>query len=398
MKKNKNCLFLTQYFVPENTAASIRALNILNELKKTNEVTIFTAHPNYPFGKIFENYSNKLIEIDNFRDNKIVRSKIYAKKSSNFILRFFVYLSFFCFGLVNIIFNKRKIGKTFDTIYASSGPFFTGILGYIFSIFYRCDFNIEFRDLVFVLFEEGQFKHKILKKIELFLCKKAKNIIVTTNSFKLILEENNIDTSKIKVITNAINCSGLIEINNTEVNKNDSVLKLLYMGNIGVAQDILTLIKKIDNSMENIEISIVGEGAKKVELQRYIEENNMVNVKLKNAIEYSNRVKEYKKADYVIVKLDDVENYKYFIPSKLFDAMGNGLGIIYIGPRGETSKIIEDANCGYCFNNTMEFKNIINTDEKYNEILEMKYQKGINGYTYLKDNLLRDYENTFRNL
>ena len=56
----KSIIILTQYFAPEPGAAQIRLGELSKELKKKAvDVRIITGMPNYPEGKIFDEYKYK---------------------------------------------------------------------------------------------------------------------------------------------------------------------------------------------------------------------------------------------------------------------------------------------------------------------------------------------------
>lgn len=50
--------------------------------------------------------------------------------------------------------------------------------------------------------------------------------------------------------------------------------------------------------------------------------------------------------DAALVHLKDTEVFAGVIPSKIFEAMGMGLPIIFAGPAGEGSRIVADADVG----------------------------------------------------
>ena len=55
-------LFITDNFYPEKNAPAIRTYeHCLNWANKGYQITILTSNPNFPKGKIFKGYKNKLL-------------------------------------------------------------------------------------------------------------------------------------------------------------------------------------------------------------------------------------------------------------------------------------------------------------------------------------------------
>ena len=123
-------LFLTQYFPPEIGAPQVRILHLAKKLKKTgHDVNVLTAMPNYPKGRIFENYQGKLFYEEIHDKIPILRCWVYTSKSKSFIIRLMNYFSFCITSLIAGIFISNKI----DLIIVESPPLFLGITGYALS-------------------------------------------------------------------------------------------------------------------------------------------------------------------------------------------------------------------------------------------------------------------------
>ena len=61
-------LFLTDNFPPESNAPATRTYeHCVNWVKMGYDVTVITCQPNFPVGKIYSGYKNKLYETENRR-------------------------------------------------------------------------------------------------------------------------------------------------------------------------------------------------------------------------------------------------------------------------------------------------------------------------------------------
>ena len=71
-----NILVIAQYFPPDSGGASTRASNVvIGLLEKGCKVTVISAFPHYPLGKIPASYRHKPIITEEFKGAKIFNTK-----------------------------------------------------------------------------------------------------------------------------------------------------------------------------------------------------------------------------------------------------------------------------------------------------------------------------------
>lgn len=397
-------LYISQFFNPENVAGAFRAYEnskIWNE--NGHETTIFTTFPNYPLGKIFNGYEMELLKEDKVGETRVLRSKVILRKNVSKLDRIIYSISFMLFGVWNFIFNKKKIGKDYDFILGSSGPIFSGVLAYIFSKLINKPFIIEFRDIGYVQMlavysSENNVFYKIMKKIELFLCKKATKVIVVTEGFREQLINDGIEKEKILKFYNGFSFEDLNIIENAECLEEEFIkeekdIVISFFGNIGKSQDLLTFINVFEKiKYKNIKLLIIGDGAEKSKIIQYIEEKNIKNIIYKSSISPKELEKYYKITDLGLVSLKYSKYLKDSIPSKLFHIMARKKAVIFIGPKGETSEIIKESKSGIILNDKCIEKNIYSLNkliETLNKDKSLISEMGINGYQYCLNNFDR---------
>ena len=339
-----NIIYFSHFYAPESLAAAFRATEnskIWSELG--NKVTIFTGYPNYPKGRIFDGYNVKLIDSETASSGiKIVRSKLIAKPNSSLIKRLTNNLSFFCFGLVNIILNRKIIGKDYDVVLATSGPIFDAILGFIYARFIKKSFVFEIRDITYKQMKASGSKKlsvNIMKWIELYLSRKADLVVVVTHGFKEILIQEGIDREKISVITNGV------DINDIDIakKKNENGFKMGYFGTLGISQNIqytFDYAKEIHEFVPEFRYIIIGSGGEKDKLSQNCKNYNFI--KMYEGMTADELEPYYDKIKLAVVTLRKSENFKYTLPSKLFHIMGRGIAVLFIGPDGEAAEIIKN--------------------------------------------------------
>ena len=78
-------LFLSDNFIPESNAPAIRTYEHVKEwVNLGHKVTVLTCFPNFPNGRVYEGYSNKLYQIENIDGIRVVRLFTYMTKNQGF--------------------------------------------------------------------------------------------------------------------------------------------------------------------------------------------------------------------------------------------------------------------------------------------------------------------------
>ena len=240
---------ITQYFPPEIGASASRWGDYVNILIKQNhEVTVLCESPHYPHTKFYDGHANHWSNIEIKNTNlKVIRSKAYASNRKTFIKKIRHYLTF----MFSAIVNSRKV-KNYDLLIISSPPLFTGVIGLYIKFFQKKEYFLDIRDLwPDSALDLGQIKkgliYRLGKKLELKIYKAAKGFIFTVPGFVSYFK--NFPSE----ITRKPNFNLINGVSNDFLNeslklklKPDKRFTVLYSGNIGLAQDLKTVIKSAE--------------------------------------------------------------------------------------------------------------------------------------------------------
>ena len=347
-------LFITDNFAPEVNAPATRTYEHLKEWIKDEsiEVSVLTCVPNFPHGKVYEGYKNKLYQKELIDGIEVIRVWSYMTSNSGFVKRVLDYTSFALMAFLVGLFKK------YDLIIATSPQFFTTWTAWGLSKIRRKPWLFELRDLwpesIKTVGAMNQGKViDILEKIEIALYKDAKMVIPVTNAFKENLIKRGIEESKIKVITNGSNMELF-----TPREKNIELLNKLklnnkfiigYIGTHGMAHSLDFIVNSIsDIKDEFIHFLFIGDGAMKNKIIEISKKLNLTNITFLDPIK-KNEVPTYLSiCDVSLAPLKKDDNFKTVIPSKIFEASAMQKPTL-LGVEGQAQKIIEDYNAGICF-------------------------------------------------
>jgi glycosyltransferase involved in cell wall biosynthesis len=345
-------LYITQYFYPEVCAPTNRALaNVKYFADHGHDVMVLTEMPNHPQGVIQKDYKHKFFikeKIDNYIVNRVW---VFTNKKKNFITRILFYVSFMFFGLLAALI----IWKKYDVVYVTSPPLFVGFIGLVLKVIHpKTKFVFEVRDLwPDVAVEMGELNNKkfikLSKKLEMKIYERADKIISVTNYFKKQIIFKGIPKNKISVIRNGTDNSFLNNSDDQRKKKNGNKFTIIYAGNLGLAQNLSTVLYAASELREeNIEFIFAGLGPEEDKLHALVKELTLDKVQFVGEISKEDIGGYFKKADCGIIPLKKIETFKGTIPSKIFDYMAFNLPIL-LGVDGESRQIVEESKAGVFF-------------------------------------------------
>ncbi len=346
-------LFITDNFPPETNAPATRTYEHCVEwVKKGAEVTIITCVPNFPQGKVYEGYRNRLYQTETIDGIKVIRVWSYITANEGFVKRVLDYVSFAFMAFWVGLFQKH------DIIIATSPQFFTTWTAVGISKIRRKPWIFELRDLwPESIRTVGAMKQSRvldwLEKVELWLYKDATRVIAVTDAFKQNLIERGVEAQKIDVVTNGANMDLYVPKEKEKVLLSslglDGKFVIGYIGTHGMAHSldfIVTAIEKVKDP--DIHFLFVGGGAVKQRIVETAKELALQNVTFLDPIS-KEEVPDYLSIiDVSLAPLKKSDTFKTVIPSKIFEASAMRKPTL-LGVEGQAQKIIEAYGAGVCF-------------------------------------------------
>ncbi len=347
-------LFLTDNFPPESNAPATRTFEHCSIwVKEGAEVTVITGVPNFPKGKVYEGYKNKLYQTEYIKGIKVIRVWTFIAANKGFLKRTLDFLSFMMSSFWVGLFVKT------DLIVATSPQFFTAVSGRWLAFWKRRKWIMEVRDIWPESIKAvGAMKtNSILRFFEFLegsMYKSAHRIIVVTDSFKhLLTSKHNIEGEKIRVIKNGINTDMFFPMP-----KNQSLLANLglenkfiigYIGTHGMAHNLSFILDSAAQIKDDeVHFLFLGTGAEKENLLARMKKLGLNNISMLDAVP-KKMVKEYISIlDVGLVNLKKSDTFKSVIPSKIFELAAMHKPIL-LGVEGEAKAIIEEYKIGIPF-------------------------------------------------
>jgi len=352
-KKSTHILFISDNFPPEVNAPATRTYEHCKEwVNAGSKVTVITCAPNFPKGKVFEGYKNKLYQKETIDGIEVIRVWSYITSNAGFFKRVLDYISF-----AKMAFFASFFVRKVDVIVSTSPQFFSAVSGYFIALFKRKPWIMEVRDIwpESIRAVNAMKSSKILdflEKVELFLYRKATKVVVVTDSFKRNITERGINPDKIEIVKN-----GVYLDNFKAKAKEDYLLKKLnlkgkfvvgYIGTHGMAHKLDFILNSILNLDSNIHFLFLGDGAEK---QKLLQLNKKLNLNNTTFIDFvsKNEIQDYISiTDIALVPLKKSDTFKTVIPSKIFENAAMKKPIL-LGVEGESKEIVEKYNAGLCF-------------------------------------------------
>lgn len=351
-------LFLTDNFPPEVNAPASRTFEHCREwVREGHRVTVITCAPNFPKGKVFDGYRNRLWQKEMMDGIQVIRVWTYITANEGFVKRILDYQSFMVMAILVSPFVRGV-----NVVVGTSPQLFTVCAAYVVSRLKRIPFVFELRDLwpesIRAVGAIGNSRLlDALEQVELFLYRKAARIVSVTNSFKQNLIKRGVYANKVVVVTNGVDVSRFRPQLRDDVLAAQLGLQGMfiagYIGTHGLAHGLETLLEAARRLQDNpnggdVRFLMLGDGANKAKLIEKARAMGLLNVVFVESVPKEQVVSYWSLLDVSIIHLKKTELFTTVIPSKLFECMGMGMPVLH-GVAGESAEIVEREGCGLVF-------------------------------------------------
>lgn len=339
---------LSQYYPPEMGAPQARLSELAQRfLARGHHVSVLTAMPNYPRGKIYPGYGG-LVRREDLEGVRVVRSTLYPSKSPRILPRLISYMSFVSTSALSGTFCLPKI----DYLLTESPPLFLGMTGYYLSRLKGARWIFNVSDLwpegaVDLGIIEDGLALRLARRLEAFCYRKS--FLVTGQSRGIL---GNIEQRFPEVETHHLSNGVDPRLFHPEVAADrdrfgipEGAIVALYAGLHGVFQGLDQLLEAAHRlrDIEDFRLVLVGDGPDKEHLKRQAAERRLGNVLFLDPQPRDAMPQLVASADISVACLKT--KILGAVPSKIYEAMGGGKPLMLVA-EGEAAQIVDETGCG----------------------------------------------------
>jgi colanic acid biosynthesis glycosyl transferase WcaI len=342
-------LILTQYFPPEIGAPQIRLIAISRELSRRNHsVTVVTAFPNYPTGRVFSGYRNQLMRRDTVDGIPTIRTWIFPATGRSVFRRLASYWSF----TLSSFFGCLRVDRP-DLLVVESPPLFLGLTAYAVSRLRRSPFVLYVSDLWPESAKEmgiirNRFLLAVATAIERFLYRKAHRVAVVTEGIGEQVVKTGCPSEHVVILPNGVDTSLFRRVDAPAVPEiSENEIAFLFAGTHGYAQglDVILETAELLRDRPDIAIVLMGDGPDKARLQQEASRRKLTNVRFLDSRPNGDMPVYYSASRASLVPLRDLSLFRSARPSKILPSLACETPVIFCG-QGETAELLTRHSCG----------------------------------------------------
>lgn len=395
MQEKKDVLFLCQFFYPEYISSATLPYDTAVKLVEAGfSVDVLCGYPK-------EYNDDKEVPLEEESNGiNIKRLKYVQMKRSNTIGRLINYFSFTLVMIARFI-RMRK----YKSIIVYSNPPILPVVAAMASKL----FGTKVIFVSYDVYPEIAIKTNtvgatsivanFMRVINKFLYKNISKVVALSDDMKDFLLQNreSLTEKQVVVIPNWFEDKPIDNTHNPYSNttlepvKASEKLVVSYFGNMGVAQDLTTLLKaaKALRSREDIVFLLAGHGKKVQEIKNEVEKESLTNVKMYDFLHGNDFQDALNISDVFIVTLEQgLEGLA--VPSKTYSYMMAGKPIIAVMSKNtEVARELLMNKAGYAVE-VGDVKELASAIEDLNNDVVTRVQTGINSRKLFKDKYTKE--------
>lgn len=388
-----NILIVSQYFWPEVFRINDLAQGLV---QKGHRVTVLTGKPNYPNGEFYDGYGFFKKNLEKYGSITIIRSPLIPRGNSKIKLA----LNYISFAIIASLVGVIRCKKS-DVIFVyEPSPITVGIPAIFLKKLKKIPIIFWVQDLWpdSIIAVNAVKSKKILKWIEKLVSLIYANcdiILTTSKSFFKSIKQFDISEENLRYFPQtAEDIYQPLDI--SQCLAEDKLLpkgfRIIFSGNIGIPQDIETILQSASllKKYHDIKWIFLGDGSKRKWLQNEIIQNDLTNcVYWLGQHPVETMPKFFSCADVLLVTLKNDPTFSATIPAKIQSYLACARPIIG-ALDGEGKQVIEEAKAGFVIsgsNPELLAKTVI---DMYNLTPHERIQMGLNGKKYFDIYFQRD--------
>jgi colanic acid biosynthesis glycosyl transferase WcaI len=342
----RRIFIVAQNYPPDIIGGATRNVDMAKLMSQFgSEVVVIANHPSYPFGhfrKCFRPYKRTV-------EDGITVYRIWTFQPNNAPSAVSRAMYHAIYSLNALLFSLVLVKKD-DVIISSIPPDSNVLVGHLVKKIVGCRWALDVRDL----WQEAasdlgfvgersllyraltDYKRKAYRSVDVFgyVNEKIRAVLVEEYgaASKMVYHPNGVDVSKFRPI---------------DVKKTPT---LVYVSNFGFSHDVdqLMHIMEAVSEMPDIDLTVIGDGERKVEVQSFLQSRGVKNVHLLGLLKRDQVPEELCKSRAGLILINPHDSFDYAVPIKAIEYMACGLPVMGIAGPG-TKKFFEENGCGKIF-------------------------------------------------
>jgi glycosyltransferase involved in cell wall biosynthesis len=326
-----NVLILGEYFPPDIGGAATRSSNVAKGLSLNDcNVTVVTAFPHYPTGKIPKQYRHLPLSMEYIGKTKVIRTFVLPLESKGLFKRLLVFWSF----IVSSLFALPFVGRI-DVVWTANPDVFVLVPAIVYSSIKRKPIISNVDDLIIEdlydlsLVDRGSLISKIAEFIARVLFAKVIFATPISPGYIQTITKYGVNPRRIQVVSSGVD----LEIFKVQPeNKKRQKFVVLYSGGFSIAYDfeqIFQAAKILEQTYSDVEFVIQGKGELLPSMRLRVDELKLSNVKIIDKLLSREAVADFLgSADVLILPLANFKTPYRGMSSKLYEYQAVGKPII----------------------------------------------------------------------
>ena len=344
-------LILSQWYPPE-------PMKLLSDMTESlvamgHEVTVLTGFPNWPSGKIYPGYRQRLVQREIVNGVRIIRIPLYPDHSRNPLKRVANFLSF---ALSATILGPFIVPRV-DVMHVVHPPITVGFPAWVISRLRGGPFTMEIQDmwpenLRSTGMLSNEFALRIVGAFARWVYSKAVFVRVISPGFRLNLLYKGVPDKKIRVISNWVDTEYYRPVAKSPEILNEFGMQgrfnILYAGTIGLAQGlevVLDAAELLQRSLPDTQFVLAGGGIECERLRTEASARRLANVRFLGQLPGDLMPSLYACADVLMLHLRADPLFAITVPHKVFTYLAAAKPIL-IGGEGDAASLVTGACAG----------------------------------------------------
>ncbi|MGH9785369.1 MAG: glycosyltransferase family 4 protein [Terriglobia bacterium] len=345
-------LLVAQYFWPEQIGCCVWIHQLATDLaRKGHRVTMLTAFPNYPEGKVFEGYQGRFFQRETVGGVEVIRTYIHATPDKSF------WAKALCFGSFCV---SSRLGGAFcsrpDVIFCVMPPLPLGQSALWIGWMKRAPVVLSIQDIypdlaIRLGYLRNRLAVRFFQRMERSIYRRAASVRVIADSFRDNLMQKGVPREKIHVIPNWVDTSSVQpgpkrNAFRQEQARNGEFL-IVYSGGMGhntCLAEVVEAARLLQG--ERFRFLLIGDGVYRSALEARAREYGLSNVQFLPFQPMEKYTEVLAASDLQLVALNE-SAAQMSLPSKALNIMASGRPVLALAlPESDLARLVVEANCG----------------------------------------------------